>query len=243
MLKRSLDFTLAGFLLALTLPLMLIAAVLIQWETGDSALFGQLRIGRGFRPFKLWKLRTMRSCRAGPAFTLGADPRITHVGRWLRRSKIDELPQLWNVLRGEMSLVGSRPVVPELAEEFEGDYMRLLEARPGLTDPATVKYCREAELMALVPDPLDYFKKVIIPDKLSISLAYLGKATVRSDFAVLIRTAIALIPSAAPVLTGQPGINPISIAGAQELMTVVEVDSCNEADGRECIGVLQVTFH
>jgi lipopolysaccharide/colanic/teichoic acid biosynthesis glycosyltransferase len=224
-LKRTLDFTLAGLLLAVTFPLMLIAAVLIQWETGDSAIFGQQRMGRGFRTFKLRKLRTMRSCCSGSPFTLGADPRITRVGRWLRRFKIDELPQLWNVLRGDMSLVGSRPVVPELAEEFEAKYVRLLVARPGLTDPATVKYCREVELMALVPDPLDYFKNVIMPDKLRISLAYLERATFRSDIAVLMRTAVALMTSAAAVLTGQPGMEPILVARSQKLVTTVEADS------------------
>lgn len=225
MLKRSLDFTLSGLLLAVTLPLMLIAAVLIQVETGDSALFVQRRMGRGFRMFQLWKLRTMRSSGVGPLFTLGADPRITLVGWWLRRFKIDELPQLWNVLRGDMSLVGSRPVVPELAEEFEANYVRLLVARPGLTDPATVKYCREVELMALVPDPLDYFKNVIMPDKLRISLAYLERATVRSDIAVLMRTAVALMTAAAPVLTGQPGTEPIVVARAQKLVAVAEAES------------------
>jgi lipopolysaccharide/colanic/teichoic acid biosynthesis glycosyltransferase len=224
-LKRSLDFTLAGILLALTLPLVFIAAVLIHLETGDSVFFGQRRMGRGFRTFRLWKLRTMRTCCVGPAFTLGADPRITNVGRWLRWFKIDELPQLWNVIRGDMSLVGSRPVVPELAEEFESDYVRLLAARPGLTDPATVKYCREVELMALVPEPLDYFKNVIMPDKLRISLAYLERATVRSDVAVLMRTAVALMMSAAPVLTGQPGMEPIQVARAQKLVPAAETDS------------------
>lgn len=224
MLKRTLDITLAGLLLALTLPLMLIAAVFIQLETGGSAVFGQRRMGRGFSTFKLWKLRTMRFGGVGPPFTLGADPRITRVGRWLRRYKIDELPQLWNVMRGDMSLVGSRPVVPELAEEFAIDYARLLAARPGLTDPATVKYCRETEIMALVPDPLDYFKKVIMPDKLQISLVYLEGATVRSDIEVLMRTAIALKPSVLPLLTGQLGMKRVFVAKAQKVITAVEAD-------------------
>jgi lipopolysaccharide/colanic/teichoic acid biosynthesis glycosyltransferase len=224
-LKRSIDFILAGLLLVLTLPLVFIAAVFIRLEAGDAVFFGQRRMGRGFRTFKLWKLRTMRSNGVGPLFTLGADPRITRVGWWLRRLKIDELPQLWNVLRGDMSLVGSRPVVPELAEEFEANYVQLLVARPGLTDPATVKYCREVELMALVPDPLDYFKNVIMPDKLRISLAYLERATVRSDVAVLMRTAVALMTSAVPVLTGQPGMEPIVVARSQKLVTAAEADS------------------
>jgi lipopolysaccharide/colanic/teichoic acid biosynthesis glycosyltransferase len=219
------DFTLAGVLLAVALPVMLIAAVLIRWETGDSAMFGQRRMGRGFRTFMLWKLRTMRSGCAGAPFTLGADLRITRVGHWLRWSKIDELPQLWNVMRGDMSLVGSRPVIPELAEEFEADYVRLLAARPGLTDPATVKYCREVELMALVPDPLDYFKKVIMPDKLRISLAYLDRSSVRRDVGVLMRTAIALIPSAVPAVAGKATIEPMVAARTQKLLRAAEADS------------------
>jgi len=223
-LKRSMDFTLSGVLLAVALPVMLIAAVLIRWETGDSAMFGQRRMGRGFRTFMLWKLRTMRSGCAGGPFTLGADRRITRVGHWLRWSKIDELPQLWNVMRGDMSLVGSRPVIPELAEEFEAEYALLLAARPGLTDPATVKYCREVELMALVPDPLDYFKKVIMPDKLQISLAYLDRSSVRRDVGVLMRTAIALIPSAVPAVAGKATIEPMVVARAQKILRAAEAD-------------------
>jgi lipopolysaccharide/colanic/teichoic acid biosynthesis glycosyltransferase len=205
------DFTLAGLFLTFTLPLILIAAVLIELETGDSAIFVQRRMGRGFKTFRLWKLRTMRSGRVGSSITLGADPRITRVGGWLRRFKVDELPQLWNVMRGDMSLVGSRPVIPELAEEFEADYVRLLAARPGLTDPSTLKYCRETELMELVSDPLDYFKRVIMPDKLRLSLAYLKCATFRSDIGVLMRTAIALLPSESPLLTVQPGMELILV--------------------------------
>ena len=225
MLKRSMDITLAGLLLALTFPLILIAAFLIQWETGESPVFCQRRMGLGFETFKLWKLRTMWKGCAGSAITLGADPRITRVGRWLRRFKIDEFPQLWNVVRGDMSLVGSRPVIPELAEEFEGCFIRLLVARPGLTDPATVKYCRETELMALVPDPLDYFKRVIMPDKLRISLAYLERATVRSDIAVLIRTAMALMPSVGLMLAGQPAMEPILALEPRELIRAAELKS------------------
>jgi len=217
-LKRSFDFTVAGLLLVLTLPLVAIAALMIQLETGDSAIFCQYRMGRGFRTFKLWKLRTMRAGCAGSAFTLGADPRITCVGRWLRRTKVDELPQLWNVVRGDMSLVGPRPVLPELTHEFRPLYERLLAARPGLTDPATVKYCREVEILALVPDPLDYFKRVIVPDKLNISDAYLQRATVQSDLVVLMQTVIALVPSWAPAAVRKPAMEQVLVAGSAESM-------------------------
>jgi lipopolysaccharide/colanic/teichoic acid biosynthesis glycosyltransferase len=131
---------------------------------------------------------------AGHAFTLGADPRITRAGRLLRRYKVDELPQLWNVLRGEMSIVGPRPVIPQLTSEFRLEYKRLLAVRPGLTDPATLKYCRETEILALVPDPLSYFKSVVTPDKLRLSQSYLDRATAWSDLGLMVKTALAILP-------------------------------------------------
>jgi lipopolysaccharide/colanic/teichoic acid biosynthesis glycosyltransferase len=128
----------------------------------------------------------------GSAYTLGADSRITRSGRWLRWLKFDELPQLWNVLCGDMSIVGPRPVIPELTIEFRWEYERLLKVRPGLTDPAAIKYCRETELLAQVPEPLRYFKTVVTPDKLRISMNYLAKADMMSDFGVMVETAVAL---------------------------------------------------
>jgi lipopolysaccharide/colanic/teichoic acid biosynthesis glycosyltransferase len=194
-LKRSVDVVLAGFLFAVTLPVLAIAAIVIKLDSEGPVIFHQARMGRGFRRFQLLKLRTMRFCGEGSAYTLGADSRITRVGHWLRWLKFDELPQLWNVLRGDMSIVGPRPVIPELTMEFRWEYERLLQVRPGLTDPATIKYCREAELLALIPEPLRYFKTVVTPDKLHISLDYLAKATVWSDFGVMVATALALYPA------------------------------------------------
>jgi lipopolysaccharide/colanic/teichoic acid biosynthesis glycosyltransferase len=178
-------------------------------------------MGRQFRRFALFKLRTMRIGSHGSAYTLGEDPRITRVGDWLRRSKADELPQLWNVLRGDMSLVGPRPVIPELTVEFRREYDRLLEVRPGLTDPATLKYRREVELLAMVPDPLRYFKTVVTPDKLRISAAYLEHATIWTDLCLIAETASALIPSGwlPPFLRRQSALQP----GAPELLYVEPV--------------------
>ena len=198
MLKRSVDIALAGVLLAVSLPLIVLAAILIKLDSEGSVIFRQVRVGRRFKRFHLLKLRTMSPAAAGPPYTLGADPRVTRIGCWLRRSKIDELPQLWHVLRGEMSLVGPRPVVPEMTEEFRLEYERLLQVRPGLTDPAAVKYCQEADALALVSDPLRYFKTVVTPDKLRISQAYMRRATVLSDLGILARTLIALAVSAIP---------------------------------------------
>jgi len=193
--KRALDISLAGFLLMAVLPLLAVAAIAIKLDTEGPVLFSQARMGRGFKRFKILKLRTMRAGSQHSMYTVSEDPRITRAGRWLRWLKVDELPQLWNVLRGEMSLVGPRPVVPELAEEFEPAYTFLLKARPGLTDPATLKYCREDEFLALVADHLRYYKTVLMPDKLRISTAYLERATAWSDLRVLAKTALVLFPS------------------------------------------------
>lgn len=196
MLKRAFDILFASTLLAASLPVLCIAAILIKLDSEGPVVFCQSRMGRRFTRFQLFKLRSMNLHGSGPAYTLGADPRITRIGRWLRRYKIDELPQLWNVLRGEMSVVGPRPVIPDLALEFDWAYARLLTVRPGLTDPASLKYCNETEILQSAPDAYRYFKTVVTPDKIRISLAYLRGASLWSDLAVTIKTALALISPA-----------------------------------------------
>jgi lipopolysaccharide/colanic/teichoic acid biosynthesis glycosyltransferase len=193
-LKRFVDIALAILLLPVTLPVLAVAALAIKMDSDGPVLFWQKRMGWKHQTFSLLKLRTMYTGCIGSVYTLGEDVRITPVGRWLRALKVDELPQLWNVLRGEMSLVGPRPVIPELALEFSGAYQRLLEVRPGLTDPASLKYFREERVLASADDPLDYFKNVVTPDKLRISQAYLDRANVWSDFMVILRTALGLFP-------------------------------------------------
>ena len=196
MYKRSVDVVLAGLMLVVSLPFLAIAAIIIKLDSEGPVIFRQVRTGRWFRRFELLKLRTMRDGCGGPPFTFGADCRVTRSGRWLRRFKLDELPQLWNVLRGDMSLVGPRPVVPELTAEFKGAYDLLLVARPGLTDPATLKYCREAEILALVPDPQNYFKTVVTPDKLRLSQDYLLRANLWTDLGLMAETAVAMLKPA-----------------------------------------------
>ena len=191
-LKRVFDISAALLLLVAAAPILFLAAILIKLDSDGPVLFIQTRMGRNFRCFQLIKLRTMKAGCDGSAYTLGPDTRITSVGKWLRWMKFDELPQLWNVLRGEMSLVGPRPVIPALAMEFHEAYSVLLAVRPGLTDPATMRYCRESQLLALVPEPLAYFKAVLTPRKLQISAAYLQHATVLTDLGILAGTALAL---------------------------------------------------
>ncbi len=189
MVKRLVDIVLSASLLLFFSPVLAFAALMIRLTSPGPAIFRQTRVGRDFRPFKIFKLRTMAQGQAGLAYTLGCDPRITPVGRFLREAKIDELPQLWNVLRGEMSLVGPRPVVPAISEEFRGHYEQLLRVRPGLTDPASIKYRRETRLLASVPDDQHYFKRVVTPDKLRISARYLKRANFWTDGATIAMTA------------------------------------------------------
>jgi lipopolysaccharide/colanic/teichoic acid biosynthesis glycosyltransferase len=212
--KRGIDIGVAGVMLVACLPLLVVCAVLIKLDSRGPVLFRQARMGRDCKVFSLLKLRTMRAGEHGLAITLGPDPRITPVGGWLRRWKLDELPQLWNVLCGEMSLVGPRPVIPELAWEFAPAYRDLLQVRPGLTDPATIQYCREVEMLSLVNDPLTYFKTVVTPEKLRISLDYLLHATILSDFGIMIKTAQALLsPSRSHALV--PGLETLRPPASQ----------------------------
>jgi len=187
------DLVFAGLLLTLALPLLFILAAIVKLDSEGPVLFRQVRMGRKFRRFQLFKLRTMSLSGDGPAYTLGADPRITRAGHWLRRLKLDELPQLLNVLRGDMSIVGPRPVIPELAVEFSWAYARLLKVRPGLTDPASVAYCNENEILACAADPLLYFKSVVTPDKIRISMNYQQVANSWSDLGVVLKTALVLL--------------------------------------------------
>jgi len=196
MIKRGVDIVVSAVLLCLIAPIVLLAAAAIRIESPGPVLFRQARTGRRFRRFTILKLRTMAHDAPGLEFTLGHDPRITRVGRWLRFTKIDELPQLWNVIRGDMSLVGPRPVIPSLAEDFFMHYRLLLRERPGLTDPASLKYRRETELLEQAVDREGFFRNVITPDKINISLAYMDRSTILSDLGLLIMTVfVCLAPS------------------------------------------------
>src|SRR5579859_5004664 len=149
MSKRLLDIILSSVLLLITLPLWLVIAVAIRCSSSGPILYGGKRVGRGGRTFKMYKFRSMRSGadRQGPGITAADDPRITRVGRWLRATKIDELPQLINVLRGEMSLVGPRPEAPEWVALYDDQQRAVLSVRPGITGPTQLDYVDEAQLL------------------------------------------------------------------------------------------------
>lgn len=191
MLKRCFDIVLSAFFILLLSPLLAILTVLIRLSSPGPAIFRQRRTGRNLRPFFLFKFRTMTTGAEGPAFTLDHDPRVTPIGRWLRRTKLDEVPQLWNILRGEMSFVGPRPIMPELIDPHSphsADYRQLFRVRPGLTDPASVKYANEAVLLQHVENPERYFFEVIALDKLRLSLDYQRTASLTTDLQIMAQT-------------------------------------------------------
>jgi lipopolysaccharide/colanic/teichoic acid biosynthesis glycosyltransferase len=190
-LRRLIDVTVAGMLLLMLAPLLAVLALLVRATSPGPALFRQTRIGRNGRPFVLLKVRTMHAdaVRIGPAITCGKDPRITPLGGWLRRTKFDELPQLWNVFRGDMSLVGPRPEVPHYVARYTAAQRAVLRVRPGLTDPASLAWADEAATLATFPDPNRAYAEMVMSQKLALSLAYLERRSVWSDLVVVMRTA------------------------------------------------------
>jgi lipopolysaccharide/colanic/teichoic acid biosynthesis glycosyltransferase len=172
-MKRTLDILVALVALALVGWVIIPAMLWVRRESGGTGIFRQPRIGRGGRLFHIYKLRTMHAAaQMGPSVTSARDPRITRGGSFLRRWKIDELPQLWNVLRGDMSLVGPRPEVPAYLSRIRREAPLVLSVRPGITGPATIKYRREEQLLASVPDPQAFSDDVLFPDKLRINDSY-----------------------------------------------------------------------
>ena len=186
--KRLFDVTVATVALVASAPLTLIALALARIDTKQSGLFRQERIGRGGEPFEVLKIRTMRQSTLDTTVTTSMDARITSLGRILRKLKIDEFPQLLNVLRGDMSLVGPRPDVRGFADLLQGDQRRVLAVRPGITGPAALAYRHEEQLLATVADPETYNRQVIWPDKVRINLAYIDNYSLVTDVGCLVNT-------------------------------------------------------
>ncbi len=190
MLKRAIDLTVSTIVLLLALPFLMAAALAVRFSSPGPILFRQCRVGRDGNVFEILKFRTMRvALDTTNAITIGRDSRITPVGHFLRQSKIDELPQLVNVLRGDMSLVGPRPEVPHFVELYPDDVRRkILSIRPGITDRASIKYRNEAELLARQPDPDGYYRSVILPDKMRLAAQYADRMSVAEDIRVIFDT-------------------------------------------------------
>jgi len=194
-MKRTFDIVAAFLGLLLLTPILFLAALLIKLDSKGPIFFRQERTGRGFRPFLIYKFRTMVQDiphKGGP-ITSDGDPRITRAGRFLRKTKIDELPQLINVLKGEMSFVGPRPEVRQYVELFREDYEEILKIRPGITDLASLKYRDEEALLGHSGNPEEEYLRRVLPDKITLAKEYLKRSSFFFDIALILKTLPKLI--------------------------------------------------
>jgi lipopolysaccharide/colanic/teichoic acid biosynthesis glycosyltransferase len=171
-------------------PVVLVVAILVRAKIGNPVLFRQERVGKDGKLFTIWKFRTMEDENEGSSVCVAGDERILPWGVKLRKYKLDELPQLWNVLKGDMSFVGPRPDVPGYADKLEGDDRDVLKLRPGITGPATLKYRNEEELLATVDNPQEYNDTVIFPDKVRINCYYLHHYSFWMDIRMIFCTVL-----------------------------------------------------
>jgi lipopolysaccharide/colanic/teichoic acid biosynthesis glycosyltransferase len=191
--RRGIDVIVAGALLAVTIPLWLPIAAAIRLGSPGPVLYHAPRIGKDGVPFTMYKFRTMHvdAATVGPAITVGEDPRITPIGRRLRRWKLDELPQLINVVRGEMSLVGPRPEAPEYVALYDQRQRQVLSVRPGITGPSQIVHRHEERLLNR-DDAENHYRTVILPGKLEIDLAYVRGRSIVGDLRLIVQTAASL---------------------------------------------------
>ena len=194
-MKRTIDIVVSLIGLICLLPLLLLVTVVIKLDSTGPVFFRQTRMGMRFRPFQILKFRTMvqDSSTKGHSITVGDDPRITRVGRFLRKTKIDELPQLINVFKGEMTFVGPRPEVPQYVELFRQDYEEILKIRPGITDLASIKYRNEAALLGQSKNPEEEYVTRVLPDKISLGREYVRCSSLAFDLRLIFRTFLKLI--------------------------------------------------
>lgn len=188
--KRAFDLVISSIGVVILTPIFMIIILLILFSDGAPAFFRQERVGFRGQHFDIWKFRTMvrDAERLGHVLTVGRDPRITRVGRWLRKFKIDELPQLVNVIKGEMSLVGPRPEVPRFAALYSHEQRKVLELMPGVTDPASIAFRDEADLLAGCADPERIYVERIMPEKIQLNLDYAARSGLMADVEIIWRT-------------------------------------------------------
>ena len=193
-MKRAFDIALAALALIALAPLFVMIAILIKLDSRGPVLFKQERMGKGFRPFLIYKFRTMveDAPLLGAAITYGGDARITRAGRILRQSKLDELPQLFNILKGDMSFVGPRPEVRQYVELFRSDYEHILKVRPGLTDLASLKYSDEASILGQSENPEGDYVARLLPDKIDLAKKYIQRSSLLFDAKLIAETIIKL---------------------------------------------------
>jgi lipopolysaccharide/colanic/teichoic acid biosynthesis glycosyltransferase len=191
-LKRTVDVVVAASLLLLLTPVLVLIALLVVLESPGPLLYGCTRVGRDGRPIRVLKFRKMRDGACGPALTLDGDERFTRIGSWLATTKLDELPQLWNVLRGDMSLVGPRPEDPAFVGLRRDEYDEILAVTPGITGLSQLAFTRERELLAGA-DALDRYVESILPQKIGMDRLYAWRRTFVMDLKILAWTAVSIV--------------------------------------------------
>lgn len=211
-LPRSIEVVLAMIGLFVTSPLLLSAAILIKLDSRGPILFRQSRMGRNGKPFTLLKFRSMYLSKEGSLVTAAGDNRISRVGRILRRTKVDELPELWNILCGEMSIVGPRPEVPTLVDLDDPQWQVILAVNPGLTDPVTLQLRNEEELLANVSNREDFYKQILQPYKLRGYVHYVNNRTWQKDVSIIFRTMKAIV---FPGTVTQPTVEELRLSLAE----------------------------
>jgi len=196
-MKRTFDILVSFVGLVALFPVLVLVAVAVKLDSPGPVIFKQRRVGRGFRPFLIYKFRTMinGAPARGPSITVGHDPRITRVGKLLRMTKTDELPQLVNVLKGDMTFVGPRPEVPHYVELFRPQYEEILKMRPGITDLASLKYRDEAAILEGFEDPEQEYITRVLPEKISLAQEYIARSSLLFDLRVLFQTLLKLFES------------------------------------------------
>lgn len=191
-MQRASDFLFALVAILITAPILAVSILAIVVFDFGPPFYRHRRVGRYGREFHLIKLRTMKRGATGVNLTVAGDSRVSTIGRLLRRFKLDELPQLFNVLFGQMGVVGPRPESPDFVAQYTDEQRQIFDYRPGLTDPASLKYRHEERLLAQYSDPIQAYSRLVMPDKVALSLEYQKRRSLKSDFNIILQTIAAI---------------------------------------------------
>jgi lipopolysaccharide/colanic/teichoic acid biosynthesis glycosyltransferase len=195
LLKRIIDFTFSFIALIVLIPVILVISLAIVIQCGLPVFFYQERVGKNWKKFKIIKFRTMinGANNAGPDISTDNDSRITNIGRFLRKYKLDEIPQLWNILKGEMSIVGPRPEIPKYVNDFSVEYTEILKIKPGLSDYAALEYSNEAALLKSSFNAEEFYKSIILPEKIKLYKRYINEISFLTDIKIILRTVKSIV--------------------------------------------------
>ena len=219
-MRRLLEILISGGALIVLCPFFMLIAILVKITSPGPVFFRQVRVGRDRKNFYLLKFRSMVSDaeNRGPLLTAGGDERVTRVGKWLRCTKADELPQFWNVLRGDLSLVGPRPEVPKYVKEYKLEWMRVFDVKPGITDLSTLQFRDEESVLKAAVDRKQAYLDIVLPIKIELMLEYLDRRSLRFDLKILILTVWG-------ITFGRFFAKPSSVLADEARMRVVSLNS------------------